>query len=306
MARAPFSGCSGPSFSGPWRARYLPGVSTLYLVSTPIGNLGDFSPRAAETLRAVARILAEDTRRSRLLAERAGATAPLVSVHQHNERERIERILGWLEAGEDLALVSDAGTPLVSDPGGRVVSSVVEAGHRVVPIPGPSAVLAALVASGLPGDRFAFLGFPERKGPARRALMERVARSAETTVLFESPVRLARLLGDLASACGGGRRVAVARELTKVHEEFFRGTLDEAVAYYGGAPVKGEVTLVLEGTRDSPAAPPDVDPREIARALLDSGMRSSAAARELARTLGLGRNEAYRIVHDLDPGANAE
>lgn len=280
-------------------------MSTLYIVSTPIGNLGDFSPRAAETLRSVARILAEDTRRSRVLADRAEATAPLVSLHQHNERERLERILGWLAAGEDLALVSDAGTPLVSDPGGRVVSAVVDAGHRVVPIPGPSAVLAALVASGLAGDRFSFLGFPERKGPARRALFDRIASSAETVVLFESPLRLARLLQDLSSACGGARRVAVARELTKLHEDIFRGTLEEALAYYAEAPVKGEVAVVVEAAPEGGGAPADdVDPREVARALLGSGMRSSVAARELARRLGLGRNEAYRIVHDVDPETN--
>ncbi|MEX2466795.1 MAG: 16S rRNA (cytidine(1402)-2'-O)-methyltransferase [Gemmatimonadota bacterium] len=282
-------------------------MATLYLVSTPIGNLGDFSPRAAETLASVARILAEDTRRSRVLAERAGAQAPMVSLHQHNERERVERILGWLDAGEDLALVSDAGTPIVSDPGGRVVAAVVEAGHAVVPIPGASAVLAALVASGLPGDRFAFLGFPERKGKARRSLLERVAGSAETVILFESPVRLTRLLTDLIDVCGSGRRVAVARELTKLHEEVFRGTLGEALAYYEEAPAKGEVTLVVEGApaTEEPALD-EADVREIARELLSSGMRASGVAKELARRLELGRNDAYRIVHELDPESIAE
>jgi 16S rRNA (cytidine1402-2'-O)-methyltransferase len=279
-------------------------VSTLYLVSTPIGNLGDFSPRAAETLASVSRILAEDTRRSRLLADRAGSAAPLVSLHQHNERERIERILGWLDAGEDLALVSDAGTPLVSDPGGRVVAAVVEAGHAVVPIPGASAVLAALVASGLPGERFAFLGFPERKGKARRAILERVAGSDETVVLFESPVRLGRLLADLVEVCGPGRRVAVARELTKLHEEIYRGTLGEALAYYEGAPPKGEVTLVVEGSpSEDESALDESDVKEIARELLNSGMRPSGVARELARRLDLGRNDAYRIVHELESTA---
>lgn len=284
------------------RPRYLPGVSTLYLVSTPIGNLADFTPRAAETLASVARILAEDTRRSRILADRAGATAPLVSLHQHNERERIERIVGWLDAGEDLALVSDAGTPLVSDPGARVVDAVVEAGHQVVPIPGPSAVLAALVGSGLAGDRFAFLGFPERKGPDRKALIERVAGSRETVVLFESPLRLQRLLADLVEGCGGERRVAVARELTKVHETFFRGTLAEARAYYEAAPPKGEVTVVVEAASDlAPDEGPDEETlRAAARAMLREGMRPSRAARELAASAGVGRNEAYRIVHEID------
>ncbi|HET9948512.1 MAG TPA: 16S rRNA (cytidine(1402)-2'-O)-methyltransferase, partial [Longimicrobiales bacterium] len=220
-------------------------MATLYVVSTPIGNLADLTPRAAATLRGVARILAEDTRRSRPLAQAAGASAPLLSLHEHNERERTRQVLEWLARGEDVALVTDAGTPLVSDPGARVVAAAIERGHAVVPIPGPSAVLAALVGSGLPSDRFAFLGFPERKGPARRALLERVAASRETVVLFESPHRLVRLLDDLAAACGPGRRVAVARELTKVHEEFVRGTLSEASAYYQEHPPKGEVTVVI-------------------------------------------------------------
>lgn len=282
-------------------------MATLYLVSTPIGNLGDFSPRAAATLASVARILAEDTRHSRVLADRAGADVPLVSLHQHNERERIDRILQWMDAGEDLALVSDAGTPIVSDPGGRLVAAVVDAGHSVVPIPGPSAVLAALVVSGLPGERFVFLGFPERKGRARREILERVAGSGETVVLFESPVRLTRLLADLVEACGAERRVAVTRELTKLHEQVFRGTLEDALAYYEQTPPKGEVTLVVEGapSTDAPALD-EHEVREIARDLLSSGMRPSGVARELARRLDVGRNEAYRIVHEMAPESTAE
>lgn len=274
-------------------------MATLYLVSTPIGNLGDLSPRAAETLRTASRILAEDTRRTRVLADHAGSTAPLVSLHQHNEQGRLETILRWLDAGEDLALVSDAGTPLVSDPGGRVVAAVTGAGHEVVPVPGPSAVLAALAGSGLPSERFAFLGFPARKGRERAADLSRVARSAETTVLFESPNRLVSLLDDLGEVCGPDRAVSVARELTKVHEEFVRGTLAEVAAYYRERPPRGEVTLVV-----GPAVETD-DPEvlraralELADELLAGGMKPSAAARELAGTLGLARNEAYRIVHD--------
>ncbi len=278
-------------------------MATLFLVSTPIGNLGDLSPRAADTLRTVARILAEDTRRTRILADRAGANAPLVSLHAHNERERVGKILAWLAAGEDLALVSDAGTPLLSDPGARVVDAVLDAGHRVVPIPGPSAILAALVASGLPSERFAFLGFPERKGGDRRALLERVARSEETVVLFESPQRLVDLLDALAAVCGAARRVAVARELTKVHEELTRGTLAEVAAYYREHPPKGEVTVVV-----APAAESDSrgdrgeEARELAARLLSEGLKPSEAAKELAARLDLGRNEAYRVVHEaLEP-----
>lgn len=276
-------------------------MSTLYLVSTPIGNLDDVSGRAAQTLRAVDRILAEDTRRTRVLADHVGADAPLVSLHAHNERQRLDRITAWLDAGEDLALVSDAGTPLVSDPGGRVVDAVVEHGHRVVPIPGPSAVLAALVGSGLPAERFVFLGFPARKGRERDADLDRIAGSAETVVLFESPHRLVRLLEDLDERCAAGRRVAVARELTKLHEEFVRGTLPEVAGYYRERPPKGEVTVVV-----APADPDDAEvdveaeAARLARELLDDGMRASTVAKEVAGRLDLARNDAYRIVHDLE------
>jgi 16S rRNA (cytidine1402-2'-O)-methyltransferase len=282
-------------------------VATLYLVSTPIGHLGDLSPRAADTLRSVDRILAEDTRRTRILANHADARAPLVSLHAHNERARIARILGWLEAGESLALVSDAGTPLVSDPGGRVVAAVAEGGYDIVPIPGASAVLAALVSSGLPTDRFVFLGFPERKGKGRRALLDRVASSEETVVLFESPRRLVALLEALAEACGPERRVSVARELTKIHEEIRRGTLVEVAAYYRERPPKGEVTLVVAaGEQEALAVGREAEAVSLAEELIGEGMKPSAAARELANRLRVARNDAYRIVHDLEGHATDE
>jgi 16S rRNA (cytidine1402-2'-O)-methyltransferase len=224
----------------------------------------------------------------------------MVSLHAHNEAERVRRVVGWLDAGETLALVSDAGTPVVSDPGGRLVHAVVEAGHEVVPIPGASAVLAALVGSGLSGDRFVFLGFPERKGKARGELLGRVASATEPVVLFESPQRLARLLEDLAAACGGERGVSVARELTKVHEEFVRGTLAEALAYYREHPPRGEVSLVVapaDGAPDDTAA--EEEAGQVARALLDEGTKPSQVARELTRRLGLARNAAYRIVQEV-------
>lgn len=275
-------------------------MATLYVVSTPIGNLGDLSPRAAETLRSVRTILAEDTRRTRILADHAESKAKLVSLHAHNEAERTERILEWLDAGDDLALVSDAGTPLVSDPGARVVDAATAAGHTVLPVPGPSAVLAALVGSGLPSERFTFLGFVDRKGRERIRLLRRVAESTETTVLFESPRRLVSLLKALAEVCGEDRRVAVARELTKVHEEFVRGTLAEAAAYYEERPPKGEVTLVVApaqehvGQEDSAEAA-----RALASELLEGGARPSEVARVVSDRLGLARNAAYRIVQSL-------
>ena len=271
------------------------------MVSTPIGNLGDISPRAEETLRSVDRILAEDTRRSRLLAKKAGARAPLISLHAHNERERLERILSWLSKGEDLALLSDAGTPLVSDPGGRTVAGVIGEGHQVVPIPGPSAVLSALIASGLPSDRFTFLGFPERKGKERESFLERVSVSAETVVLFESPRRLVALLEALTERCGADRRGVVAREITKVYEEILRGPLKELAAHYRESPPKGEVTLVVapsEQILDDAARAKEA--RALCKELLDSGMKPSEVAREVAASLALARNEAYRIVQELE------
>lgn len=276
-------------------------MATLFIVSTPIGNLGDLSPRAADTLRSVDRILAEDTRRTRVLTDHVGSQAPLTSLHAHNEAERVGKVLGWLDAGETLALVSDAGTPLVSDPGGRLVEAVTAAGHDVVPIPGPSAVLATVVGSGLAGDRFTFLGFPERKGRDRALLLERVAGSRESVVLFESPRRLVRLLEDLSAACGGERRVAVARELTKVFEEWFRGTLSAAAAYYRQHPPRGEVSLVVGPVEDEAgagAADVEAEARELAGKLLAEGGKPSSVAREVAGRLALPRNTAYRIVQE--------
>lgn len=270
-------------------------MATLYLVSTPIGNLSDLSGRAARVLGEVERIFAEDTRRTGRLLRHLGVETPLTSLHQHNEAARAGRVLECLEAGRDAAVVSDAGTPLVSDPGARVVDAALEAGHEVVPVPGPSAVLAALAGSGLPANRFVFLGFAPRKGAERRALMERVAQAPETAVLFEAPGRLRRLLTDLERVCGPGRRVAVAREMTKLHEEFVRGTLAEARAHFGERPPRGEVTLVIDRSR---AGEPDESAaRELAAELLAGGARRSEAVRELAARLGVSRNRSYRIVH---------
>lgn len=278
-------------------------MSTLYLVSTPIGNLSDITRRAAETLEAVDAVLAEDTRHTRKLLDHLGTTTPLLSVHEHNEAARIQEVLDRLDRGESLALVTDAGTPLVSDPGARLVAAVVREGHRVVPVPGPSAVLAALVASGLPPVPFAFLGFPPRKGGERHAFLERVADSPETVVLFESPGRLVDLLEALEQACGPDRRVAVGREITKIHEEFFRGTLAEARAYYESGEPRGEVTLVVApGEAPGDVGEDGVDERAagvLARSLLEEGTSPSRTARQVARRLGIPRNEAYRIVQDI-------
>jgi 16S rRNA (cytidine1402-2'-O)-methyltransferase len=276
-------------------------MATLFLVSTPIGNLGDLSPRAGETLAGVARILAEDTRRTRKLLSHLGISTPLVSLHAHNEAARGSEALDWLDRGEDLALVSDAGTPLVSDPGERLVVAALDRGHRVVPIPGPSAVLAALAASGLPGLPFTFFGYPPRKGKERARFLGRVADSPDTAVLFESPERLVGLLRDLVDADQPGRRGVVARELTKLHEEFVRGTLEELLLHFQHSPPRGEITVVLEGVGE-PEGSGEIDRAAayaLARALLEEGSTPSHAARELARRLPVSRNDAYRIVQDL-------
>ncbi len=276
-------------------------MATLYLVSTPIGNLGDLSPRAADTLESVTRILAEDTRRTLTLLNHLKLKTPLVSLHAHNEASRREAVLKWLGSGEDLALVSDAGTPLVSDPGQRIVEAVVEAGFPVVPIPGPSAVLAALAGSGFPGDRFAFLGFLPRKGPERAELLDRISSSPDTVVLFESPERTRALLGALVESCGSHRPVAVGRELTKLYEEFVRGTLTQVKEHFEVHAPRGEIVVVVSGAPE-PRDPGPVDEgaaRALAKALLDEGLTPSRVAKEVARRLKIPRNLTYAVVQRL-------
>lgn len=276
-------------------------MSILYLVSTPIGNLGDLSDRAKKILSTVSRVLAEDTRRTRALLSHLGISKPLVSLHAHNEASREEQILRWLDGGEDLALVSDAGTPLVSDPGARVVEAVLDADHEVVPIPGPSAILAALVASGLPSEPFSFLGFMPRKGKERADLMKRLVAALETTVLFESPERLVALMENLTEATGPDRRCAVARELTKRHEEFVRGTVSELLEHFQQNPPRGEITVVLAAAPDTETST-RVDEEAasaLALALLNQGERPSRVAREVARRLGMPRNQVYQLVQNL-------
>ncbi|MFW6201302.1 MAG: 16S rRNA (cytidine(1402)-2'-O)-methyltransferase [Gemmatimonadota bacterium] len=274
-------------------------MARLYIVSTPIGNLEDTTHRAVRVLGTVDRVLAEDTRRTAILLRHYGVETPLVSLHAFNEAARVERILDWLNAGDDLAIVSDAGTPLLSDPGARIVQHVVSAGHDAVPVPGPSAVLAALVASGVDPEPFTFYGFTPRVGGDRSRRLDEIAAMPHATVLFEAPNRLVRLLRDLEERCGPERRIVVARELTKVHETFWRGTLGRAVAYYEKETPRGECTIVLAGAGEDHAA---IDAAEteaarlLARSLLDQGSRTSAVARELARRLGVPRNRAYDIA----------
>jgi 16S rRNA (cytidine1402-2'-O)-methyltransferase len=275
-------------------------MATLYVVATPLGNLGDLSPRAAEILRSVPVVAAEDTRRTRGLLSHLGATPTVLSFHAHSQGRRLETILEILGDDRDIALVSDAGTPVVSDPGTDLVAAAREAGHTVVPIPGPSAVATALSAAGLPGDRYLFLGFLPRKGGARARLLERAAAEEWSVVLFEAPTRLAALLTDLMKVAGPARQAVVARELTKMHEEFRAGTLVELADYYSEFPPRGELTIVVEGT-GTPAASPDRTDEAMERAseLLAEGMSRREVARLLAETHGLSRNDAYRLVMEL-------
>jgi 16S rRNA (cytidine1402-2'-O)-methyltransferase len=272
---------------------------TLFVVATPLGNLGDLSPRAAETLRTVTAVAAEDTRHTRPLLTHIGASPDLISVHAHSSDTAIQRVLTLLASGRDVALVTDAGTPAVSDPGVALVSAARARDFPVVTIPGPTAVAAALAVSGLPADRYLFLGFLPRKGGERRRLLGAVAQSEWTVVLFESPNRTAELLEDLVLTCGEQRRGAVARELTKLHEETRDGTLAELAGYYRDAPPRGEVTVIVAG-RGKPAPEESrPDPEERARELLAGGMSRRDVADRLAEETGISRNTAYRLVNEL-------
>src|SRR5450432_918916 len=270
----------------------------LYVVSTPIGNLGDLSTRAVETLKGVSVVLAEDTRHSRPLLARFEIGTPLQSYHEHNEARTADSLVARMVAGESMALISDAGTPLLSDPGARLVAAAIEARVRVVPIPGASALLSALVASGISAERFTFYGFLERKGAERTSALAEIALLSHTAVLYEAAPRVAATLRDLSGIGCGARSGAVARELTKQFEEVRRGTLDELALYYDEAPPRGEVVLVIAG---APAVVADENAaREKARALRAGGLSARDVARTLVAEQGITRNAAYKLAQEED------
>ncbi len=266
-------------------------MGTLCLVATPIGNLEDVTPRALRALGTADLVLAEDTRRTRVLLDRHGVKAKPVSLYAHNEAARVERALSVLEEGGEVVLVSDAGTPVISDPGERLVAAAILAGHRITIAPGPSAVPAALAVSGLPPIPFTFVGFLSRKASERDALLEDLASRRDTLVLFESPRRLVATLQRLVSVLGD-RRACVARELTKLHEEVVHGSLRELAEHFGDS-VKGEVTLVVEG------APQEVRVGSVAEfdpeihAGLKKGESSKQLSVRLAEESGLPRRVVY-------------
>jgi 16S rRNA (cytidine1402-2'-O)-methyltransferase len=263
----------------------------LYLVGTPIGNLGDLTDRARETLQAVDVLAAEDTRRTGRLLSHVGIKRRMVSLFEGNERERTEELVANLREGSDVALVTDAGMPTISDPGFRLVRACVEEGIEVRVVPGPSAVTAALVVSGLPVDRFVFEGFLPKRGGERRERLRALAREPRTIVVFESPVRVVALLRDVLVELGD-RRMALARELTKLHEEVVRGRVTEVLDRLAGSEPRGEVVVVLEGHVGEQAqlGPLVTEARE----LVAGGMRKREAATAVARRHGASSNAIYQ------------
>jgi 16S rRNA (cytidine1402-2'-O)-methyltransferase len=270
----------------------------LYLVGTPIGNLGDLSDRARETLASVGVIAAEDTRRTGRLVRGLGIRKPLVSMFEGNEDERAAELVERLDGGQDVAVVTDGGMPSISDPGYRVVKLAIERGIDVRVIPGPSAAIAALVVSGLPTDRFSFEGFLPRRAGDRARRLEALRLDPRTIVLFESPRRVRTLLHQI-SATLGDRRVAVCRELTKLHEEVVRGRVGDVLERIADRELKGEVAIVVEGELDP--EPPDSAALLIeVRRLVEEGVRTRDAARAVAERHGASANELYRAAISED------
>lgn len=271
---------------------------TLHVVATPIGNLADLSTRAREVLARVSVILAEDTRHTAQLLAACGIATPLVSAHEHNESERVPAVLERLRAGEDVALVSDAGTPLVSDPGFRLVSAVAQAGLNVRPVPGACAAIAALSIAGLPSDRFRFEGFLPAKAGARRSRLDQLSGASETMIFYEAPHRLRESLEEMAVAFGGTRRALVARELTKVFETTYRGTLADLVerAATDADMQRGEIVIIVEGSAAS--APDGEEVRRVLEVLL-AQLPVRQAADLAAQLTHTAPNAAYKLALEL-------
>lgn len=272
----------------------------LYIVATPIGNLGDITLRAIETLRGVDLIAAEDTRHTRKLLARFDIHKPLLSCHEHNARERGEELLRRISAGQSIAMVTDAGTPGISDPGSLLIEEALARGIEPVVIPGPTALISALVISGLPTHRFVFLGFPPARGGERRRFFEENAAQSMTLVVYESPKRLAKTLGEMLDAWGD-RRIAVARELTKIHEEVFRGRVSDAAAHFGDT-VRGEVVLVVEGHAERAREAAPAEWRGELGELIERGMPSKEAAAVISARFALPRRTVYQAALAIKRG----
>lgn len=277
----------------------MPG--TLYIVATPIGNLEDITLRGLRILKEADLIAAEDTRHTRILLDHYGIRTSLTSYHEHNERAKAQELVGRLEKGANIALVSDAGTPAISDPGFRLVVTAIEAGVRVVPIPGASALTAVLSASGLPTDRFAFEGFLPAKQQQRRARLQALCRETKTLVFYEAPHRLRECLDDIREVLGD-RETALAREVSKVHEEFLRGPVSQILRQIADRAIKGELTLVVAGW-DQQATTALEQVKQEASALAAQGMRVKEIAEVLGKKYGYSKKVIYRIALDQKKSA---
>ena len=279
------------------------GTGELLLVATPIGNLDDLSQRARDALASADLVLAEDTRRTGRLLTKLGIARPLLSLHEHNERGRCASILARLEAGAQVALVSDAGTPLISDPGYELVRSATQRGVRVVAVPGPCAAIVALTVSGLPSDRFVFEGFLPSREAARRTRLEGLASERRSIVFYEAPHRLVAALADLATAFGAERPACVARELTKLHESVYRGGLADLAERAAADPdmLRGEIVIVVAGA-DEPAAAAPAEAERILK-VLAAEMSAAQAAKLASRITGVSRATLYEIACQLTPRA---
>jgi 16S rRNA (cytidine1402-2'-O)-methyltransferase len=269
----------------------------LYLVATPIGNLEDFTLRALRVLKEVELIACEDTRHTRRLLDHFGVNKPTISYHEHNEQKRADELVERMLGGESIALVSDAGTPGISDPAYRIVTAAIERGVAVVPVPGATALIAALIASGLPTDSFLFAGFLPSRKQARRAKLEELKPERATLVFYEAPHRIRETLVD-AREILGNRQATLARELTKLHEEFIRGSVSDLIAHFESHEPRGEMTLVIAGNREDNLTLVEDIPisEQVERLAREQGLSRNDAIKQAARSRGLSKREAYQLM----------
>jgi 16S rRNA (cytidine1402-2'-O)-methyltransferase len=270
----------------------------LYLVATPIGNLEDITLRAIRVLKQADLIACEDTRQTQKLLNHYGVETPTISYHEHNEASRAAELIEKLAHGARIAVVSDAGTPSISDPGFRLVSLAIERGVRVVPVPGPAAFVAALIASGIPIDSFSFRGFLPAKSGARRRELERIRNGTERTLFYEAPHRIRETLEDMVAVLGANRQIVIARELTKIHEEFLRGTAAEVLQIVKArGDIKGEITLLIgPASQDAPSTPAISVREHVAQLMRDEQLDEKSALKKVAKERGISKSEAYRHI----------
>lgn len=278
----------------------------LYLVGTPIGNLEDMTFRGVRILQSVDAIAAEDTRHTGKLLQHFQITTPQISYHEHNQQQRIPELIAKLQQGKSIALVTDAGMPSISDPGYLLVKACAEAGITVIPIPGATASITALSAAGLPTDRFVFEGFLPTKGKERRQRLEELRTETRTVIFYEAPHRVRDSLKDLAAVLGVERQIVLARELTKMHEEFWRGTIAEAIAYYNQKEPQGEYTLVVAGSSPETPVITETVLKEELQALLAEGMTRSQASQHLSQVTSLPRRQIYQLALELGDRSRIE